>query len=293
MGGEVGAASEPGRGSVFWCTVWLERSMTLPVGNRRGGGFQTETLQVLAERVYADAHTLPDANDHSAEARCCHDLAALCAASNPAALNVLDLHAEVLQDRLGASFPVFARAVRAYQLPHAAQLMGTLGYGGGAAQLGAETGLDTPALAGATQPRLLLVDDTPVTLTILVNLLQGDHALQVAVSGRSALDVAAGPLPPDLILLDVSMPEMDGFETLSRLKADPGTSDIPVLLFSANPSIANHEKGIALGASDFLDKPISPPLLLARIRTQLALAQRARSTAADGARHPSGHHMPA
>ncbi|MCK6408713.1 MAG: two-component system response regulator [Thauera sp.] len=116
---------------------------------------------------------------------------------------------------------------------------------------------------------LLIVDDEPANLAVLTHLLRPHYRVRAVNSGSRCL-VAVQPLPrPALILLDVMMPEMDGYEVLARLRADPATRDIPVLFVTALDDDVNEERGLALGAADYLTKPIRPGVLLARVRTQL------------------------
>lgn len=120
-------------------------------------------------------------------------------------------------------------------------------------------------------PVILLVDDMPENLTVLGDSLQQDYRLRVANSGACALDVARSAPRPELILLDVMMPDMDGFMVLERLKADARTRDIPVIFITALDADADEEKGLELGAVDYIHKPIRPPIVRARVRNQLEL----------------------
>ena len=131
----------------------------------------------------------------------------------------------------------------------------------------------TPAVTDAARPVILAVDDTPENLHLLSELLKADYRVKVANSGERALrTIASGP-PPDLILLDVMMPGMSGYEVCRVLKSDPATKDIPVIFVTAMAEIENEEAGLALGAVDYITKPISPPILLARVRNHLKLHQ--------------------
>ena len=114
------------------------------------------------------------------------------------------------------------------------------------------------------QPRLLIVDDAPQNLRLLNGLLRGNYRVSVAVSGREALELATAR-PPDLILLDVSMPEMDGFEVCRRLKAAPATREIPVIFVTGLTEEEGRSRGIEAGAADFIVKPIDPNVLQAKI----------------------------
>jgi class 3 adenylate cyclase/CheY-like chemotaxis protein len=118
---------------------------------------------------------------------------------------------------------------------------------------------------------VLVVDDTPDNLSIMSGLLQGDCRVKVASHGEKALQIAGGDRPPDLILLDIMMPDMDGYEVCARLKADSKTRPIPVIFLTAKTGVEDEQRGFDLGAVDYITKPISPPIVLARVRTQLAL----------------------
>ncbi|MFG0380175.1 two-component system response regulator [Pseudomonas sp. zbq_18] len=120
------------------------------------------------------------------------------------------------------------------------------------------------------QPLILLVDDTPENLTLMSELLLDHYLIKVASNGARALRIAAES-QPDLILLDIMMPEMDGYEVCRRLKADPATAEIPVVFLTAKSEQADEQRGFDLGAVDYITKPISPPIVLARVRAQLQL----------------------
>lgn len=120
--------------------------------------------------------------------------------------------------------------------------------------------------------RILVVDDIPTNVKILVELLRGEHTIQVATFGEQALLLATGDTPPDLVLLDVMMPGMDGFEVCRRLKEIEETRRIPVIFVTAMDDDVNEEKGFALGAVDYVTKPFSPALVRARVHLHLKLA---------------------
>ena len=125
-------------------------------------------------------------------------------------------------------------------------------------------------MSNAKLPSILAVDDTPANLSLLANLLRDKYQVRVANNGQKSLDLAFAE-PPDLILLDVMMPEMDGHEVMRRLKADTRTAHVPVIFLTAKTSIEDEEFGLSLGAVDFIHKPISPPIVLARINSQLQI----------------------
>ena len=118
---------------------------------------------------------------------------------------------------------------------------------------------------------ILVVDDTPDNLALMSALLKNTYRVKVANHGDKGLRIATSVTPPDLILLDVMMPDIDGYEVCRRLKADSRTCHIPVLFLTARSEAEDERKGLALGAADYITKPISPPILLARVATQLTL----------------------
>jgi putative two-component system response regulator len=118
---------------------------------------------------------------------------------------------------------------------------------------------------------ILAVDDTPDNLAVLSSLLKDDYRVKVASNGEKALRIAAADTPPDMILLDIMMPGLDGYEVCQRLKADPKTQHIPVIFLTAKTELDAEKKGLELGAVDYITKPISPPIVLARVKTHLKL----------------------
>jgi putative two-component system response regulator len=120
---------------------------------------------------------------------------------------------------------------------------------------------------------LLIVDDAPENLSVLSELLQPHYRVLAATSGAGCLRVAGSQPKPDLILLDVMMPGMDGYEVLERLRDNPVTRDIPVMFLTALTGIGDEEHGLQLGAADYITKPIKPAVVLARVRTQLEAKQ--------------------
>src|SRR5919202_6345617 len=115
------------------------------------------------------------------------------------------------------------------------------------------------------RPKILIVDDEPLNVAVLEQELDDlDYATVSAANGQEALAQVTAE-SPDLVLLDIMMPIMDGFEVLARLKADPTTRDIPIIVISANNDMPSVVKGIKHGAEDYLPKPFDPVLLQARI----------------------------
>ena len=132
-----------------------------------------------------------------------------------------------------------------------------------------------PLQGAATTPQktLLLVDDTPENLTVLGEILMPHYRVRVASSGARALAAATTDPRPDLVLLDVMMPEMDGYEVISRLRADPRTRELPVIFVTALDSTEDEAHGLELGAVDYITKPVRPAIVLARVRGQLELKE--------------------
>jgi putative two-component system response regulator len=120
------------------------------------------------------------------------------------------------------------------------------------------------------RPTILIVDDTPDIIAIVERLLRTQYRTRSADCGQRALEIAIAERP-DLILLDVMMPGMDGFETCRQLKAHPRTKDIPVIFLTALDEVANEKKGFDVGGVDYMTKPVSQPILLARVKNHLAL----------------------
>jgi class 3 adenylate cyclase len=123
----------------------------------------------------------------------------------------------------------------------------------------------------AAKPIILVVDDSPDNLSLIAGLFKEFYTVKIANSGEKALKIAQSESKPALILLDVMMPNMDGYEVIGRLKADSATRDIPVIFLTAKTDIEDEAKGLELGAVDYITKPISPPVVLARVKNHLIL----------------------
>ena len=132
--------------------------------------------------------------------------------------------------------------------------------------------LSQPANA---RPTILVVDDTPENIDVLRGILGADYMLKIATSGQLALKIAAIQ-PPDLILLDIMMPGMDGYEVIRQLKANPFTRAIPVVFITAKTEAVDEVRGLGLGAVDYLTKPVIPDIVKVRVQTQLALSKARR-----------------
>ncbi len=129
------------------------------------------------------------------------------------------------------------------------------------------------------QHTILLVDDVPDNLNILNELLSPFYKTKVATSGERALKIIESATPPDLVLLDIMMPGLDGYQVCKQIKANPDRRQIPVIFVTAMNEVDDEQYGFSLGAVDYITKPVSPPLVLARVRTQLALYDQNRELA--------------
>lgn len=121
------------------------------------------------------------------------------------------------------------------------------------------------------KPSILVVDDTPDNLHVMSELLKAAYRVRIANGGAKAMQIAASLDPPDLILLDIMMPGINGYEVCRQLKSDPKTAAIPVIFLTAKVEQDDEELGLALGAVDYITKPISPAIVLARVKNYLAL----------------------
>jgi phosphoserine phosphatase RsbU/P len=118
---------------------------------------------------------------------------------------------------------------------------------------------------------VLVVDDAPANIQIVNSILKDIYKIRIATSGAKALELVKVAPPPDLVLLDVMMPEMDGYEVCTRLKLDPETRDIPVIFLTGQTDVEDETKGFDVGAVDYIHKPFSPAVVKARVQTHLVL----------------------
>ena len=124
---------------------------------------------------------------------------------------------------------------------------------------------------------ILIVDDTPTNLALMVELLRPHYRTRMATSGDRAIALTLDTNdPPDLILLDIMMPVVNGYDVCRRIKAEPRTRDIPIIFLSAMGAVEDETLGLELGGVDYVTKPIRPGIVLARVRTHLAMARQAR-----------------
>jgi putative two-component system response regulator len=128
-----------------------------------------------------------------------------------------------------------------------------------------------PALDYPEKQTVLVVDDTPDNLALISGLLKDLYKVKVANNGEKALRVVRGDSPPDLILLDIMMPGLSGYDVCAQLKADPATREIPIIFLTAMTATEDEKRGFELGAVDYITKPISAPIVLARVATHLQI----------------------
>ncbi|MFO1421869.1 MAG: PAS domain S-box protein [Candidatus Competibacteraceae bacterium] len=127
------------------------------------------------------------------------------------------------------------------------------------------------SVAADSRPRVLIVDDVHENLHALMAILRDDYVISAATRGERALELAQRQPQPDVILLDIKMPGMDGYSVLAHLKANPATAEIPVIFVTALAEATDEARGLKLGVADYLTKPVNPELLRVRVRTQLEL----------------------
>ena len=123
------------------------------------------------------------------------------------------------------------------------------------------------------KPRVLVVDDESFYTDVLHNLLRDEYEVLTASTGEEGLARAAVEPHPDLILLDILLPDIDGYEVCRRLKENPATADIPVIFLTVKSDVDDEVRGFDLGAVDYITKPISPPIVKARVRTHIKIAR--------------------
>ena len=131
----------------------------------------------------------------------------------------------------------------------------------------------SPQLAPSAQKLILIVDDTPLNIGVISGALKDSYKTKVATNGQKALALASAEEKPDLILLDIMMPGMDGYEVCSRLKSDPATREIPVIFLTGQTAAEDETRGFEVGAVDYVHKPFSPAVVKARVRSHIFLRE--------------------
>ncbi|MEW6164246.1 MAG: two-component system response regulator [Pseudomonadota bacterium] len=127
------------------------------------------------------------------------------------------------------------------------------------------------ALDFTDKATVLVVDDTPDNLSLMSGLLKDTYKVKVANNGEKALKIAQAAPPPDLVLLDIMMPGLSGHDVIRELKANPATRDIPVIFLTAMSEVEDEKKGLEMGAVDYITKPVSPPIVMARVANHLQI----------------------
>ena len=126
------------------------------------------------------------------------------------------------------------------------------------------------------QPRVLIVDDEVFNIKVLNEYLSDDYKIIVAKTGKQALEIIQGPTPPDLVLLDIIMPEMDGYEVCRQIKNDKKSSTIPVIFVTAISEAMDQAKAFEVGGVDYIAKPFTPVTVKARVKTHIQLSRTLR-----------------
>lgn len=129
----------------------------------------------------------------------------------------------------------------------------------------------------SSKPTVLVIDDTPSNLDVLTGILKDTYQVKVAINGHIGIKIAKTVPQPDLILLDIMMPDIDGFEVCRQLKLQPNTAHIPIIFVTAKIDAEDEVKGLSLGAVDYLTKPITPQVALQRVKTHIALYDQQRA----------------
>ena len=133
--------------------------------------------------------------------------------------------------------------------------------------------MSAPQPAPVAQKLILIVDDTPTNIGVISGALKDTYKTKIATNGEKALALACAEEKPDLILLDIVMPGMDGYEVCSRLKSDPATSEIPVIFLTGQTGAEDETRGFEVGAVDYVHKPFSPAVVRARVRSHILLRE--------------------
>lgn len=133
---------------------------------------------------------------------------------------------------------------------------------------------NNPVNRSEERAKLLIVDDNKQNIEMLMELFRGEYKIAAARNAKRALKVAFSDSPPDIILSDILMPEMDGYQFCARIKEDPRTKDIPVIFITAVSEVMDENRGFALGAVDYITKPFHPPMVKARVKLHLNLKRK-------------------
>jgi putative two-component system response regulator len=262
MDGTVGVESMLGQGATFWFTAWFDVPQKLVVEHK-----PTSTGAFMAMGMATHIGPPATQEDTTQCQAICQAIIQRCGRCDPQTPAYLHANAEILRRVLQGGFRILEKSVQQYDWHEAVRILTRLGHTSDARDSWSLRSADPTE---GTRQSILVVDDTPVNLTVMAELLSSNYRVLVVSAADQALHVAMTALP-DLILLDVMMPVMDGYEVCSLLKAEPLTRNIPVIFLTAKSQPEDEERGLSLGALDYISKPISPPIVLARVATQLKL----------------------
>ena len=258
MNGSVGVTSTPGRGSNFWFTARFDLPSTLSAPQvERSDALLLTTQQPF---ISPPQSCLLSEADQRHAMQLAAKLAHLVTTSNPLAQACLNQNAALLGSLWQHAEAELSAAIGKFDWERAEKILQAHGCS------------PDPAMHDGMHHTytVLTVDDNPINLSLMVDLLTPYYEVRAAKSGERAIHIARTQ-HIDLVLLDVMMPAMDGYEVYKQLQTLPGMRECPVLFLTAKNQIEDTEHGLALGAQDYIAKPISPPLVLKRIHTHLAL----------------------
>lgn len=262
LAAQSGSGSESGRG--------IDRQAALMRLGHDEALYAKLLWDFLASQVQVpeEVETALDQGDEASALRLLHNLKGLSATLGAMGLHLTASEAEA-NLKLGRDNPTWTAALAALKSRLAADLRQmkalaeSLDTSGGSEPIGLDREL----------PRILLVDDQPINLEVLKQVFGSDHVLMEARNGLDALRLCRGQPRPDLVLLDILMPGIDGLEVCRQLKADPLTADIPVIFVTAQSTADEETTALKCGGVDFISKPITPAVVRARVKTQLTLKQ--------------------
>lgn len=263
MGGTVGVRSSFGAGSTFW--------FSLPLIPQQ---IQEQPPQVADElsapRAPSTQLVSKSASIPSQSGAGIGWLLALLQNDDLLAVEWFEQQASALREVLADNFQTLEDAIRRFDYATARTVLAAC------SQRDSRLGkLPYPDASGTAKASVLVVDDIPNNIILLGAILKDLYLVKVANSGEQAIRIAHSCQPPDLILLDVMMPDMDGYEVCRQLKDDAATRDMPVVFLTARTEVEDEKYGLELGAVDYITKPFSPAIVLARVQNQLALKRAA------------------
>ena len=258
LGGDVGARSSYGSGSTFWVTL------PVPCDELDLQPQALPSKAVQATPVPAAAHpTAPSAAGQPIA--CVAQLLVWLKQHDLRGLELFEQQFDAIATVLGEQFNAVEGAIRRFDFDTAWALLEQR------MNNSHNTGSNDVEAVSAGAQTVLVVDDVPHNVALLGTMLKERYRVKVAVNGEQALRVARMTPQPDLMLLDIMMPGMDGYEVCRQLKAETVTRDIPVIFLTARNDAEDEQQGLELGAADYIVKPFSPAIVMARVANQLAM----------------------